>query len=306
MGSPSGGPHTYGGLMKFLTKLVTAVLLQNGVEPANVELKTRFALEQPIDDCSLSIYCKVSQLAVFLPGYIATFNESVLAFDVELELQQLLSGADVLCDEYESLAYISVWLELHREPQRQRDYRKSYFGLSDAQSELANQLAHACEPNISQMASSWLLHMDAFMRYVRNTLSQEMQFMLSLFDDLHHIALSRSTPQIIKTVTHGTDVLTIELSRLDSETIDGHLRNNTPVTTRKNAADYIRGIQSFAQTGGRLGYVTCRHFRSGEPVCRSLPTFLRNRGPYSDRKQLNRLIADTVGGRNHDIGLCDF
>ncbi|MBL5885693.1 hypothetical protein I7V28_19520 [Lelliottia amnigena] len=292
--------------MKFLTQLVTAVLLQNGVEPVNVEVKTRFSLEQPIEDCSLSIYCKISQLAGFLPGYIATFKESVLAFDVELELQQLLSGAEVLCDEYESLEYISVWLELHREPQRQRDYRKSCFGLSDAQCELANQMTHACEPNISQMASSWLLHIDAFMRYVRNTLSLEMQFILSLFDDLHQIALSRSTPHIIKTVTHGPDVLTIELSRLNSETIEGHLRNNSPVSTRKSAADYIRRIQSFAHTGGRLGYVTCRHFRSGEPVCRSLPAFLRNRGPDSDRKQLNRLIADTVGGRNQDIGLCDF
>lgn len=306
MGSPSGGPLNYGGLMKFTTDLVTAVLVQNGVKPVNVDVITKCSFYQPIEDYTFRVYCAVSQLVGYLPGYIASFEGSALAFDIELELRQLLVGAQDLCDEYESLGFISVWLELHRRPQDRQAFLKSTFDLPEAQCHLANQLITVSEPKVSQMASSWLLHMSDFLTYVRNTLAGEMLFMFSLFDELRQLALHRKRTQTIKTVTHGSDVLKVMLAALDIESIDMHLRNTPAVWTRKNASDYIRRIQSYAHSGARTGYVTCHRFNSGNEICRSLPAYLRAGEHEGGLKQINRLIADTVVGRNKDIGLSDF
>ena len=292
--------------MKFSTDLVTAVLVKNGITPINVEVMTKCSLDNSIDDCSFNIYCTVSQLVGYLPGYIASFEGSVLAFDIELELKQLLLGSEKLCYGYESLTYVSVWIELHRDPQRRQAFLKSNFGLPDAQRDLANQLTSACDSSISQIASLWLLHMDEFMQYVRNKLAGDMLFILSLFDALHRIAVQRKRTQVIKTVTHGTDVLKIMLAPLGVESIDRHLQSTSPVWTMKSATDYIRRIQSYSHSGGRLGFVTCHHFRSGNVIRRSLPAYLRAAEHDGGRKQLNRLIVDTVVGRNKDIGLYDF
>ncbi|AIX52471.1 TPA: hypothetical protein HMV82_15985 [Escherichia coli] len=292
--------------MKLATDLVNAVLIKDGVVPVSITEMPVQSLVNPLTQVHLSLYLKTTHLSRFVPDYVETLKDCPVSYDIGLELQQCISSAELLCEDMESLEFISVWIELYTCNSKQQRFEESNFSLRSEDIELAKMLACSHDLLISQAACFWLLYFDDFMRYVRNRLCTLLREVLILIAGLRNAFLHRNEDQLIKRVKYGNEMLEVTLKAIALCSMDRYLKSFTSLRTEAAASGFIKCVKSYISTGWRHGYIVCHYYRNGQSLGKSLPLFISETSEYSIQKRVNRLISSTISGRNKDLGLSDF
>ncbi|EPG7898260.1 hypothetical protein NLX27_004801, partial [Escherichia coli] len=142
--------------MKLATDLVNAVLIKNGIVPTSINELPVTSLVKPLTQVHLSLYLKTTHLSQFVPDYVESLKDCPVSYDIGLELQQCINSAELLCEDMESLEFISVWIELYTCNSKQQQFEKSNFSFRTEDIELAKMLSCSHEILISQAACFWL------------------------------------------------------------------------------------------------------------------------------------------------------
>lgn len=292
--------------MKLATDLVNAVLIMNGIVPTSITELPVQSLVKPLTQLHLSLYLKTTHLSKFVPDYVETLKDCPVSYDIGLELQQCINNAELLCEDMESLEFISVWIELYSCNSKQQRFEKSSFSFRDEDIELAKMLTCSNETLISQAACFWLLYFEDFMKYVRNRLCVLLRQVLFLIAGLQKAYLQRNEDQLIKRVKHGNETLEVTLKAVAPCSMERYLNSYTSLRTESAASGFIKCIQSYISTGWRHGYIVCQYSRNGQSLGKSLPLFIKEKSEHSIQKRVNRLMSATILGRNKDLGLSDF
>lgn len=292
--------------MKLATDLVNAVLIKDGIVPVSITEFPVQSLVKPLTQVQLSLYLKTTHLSRFVPGYVETLKDCPVSYDIGLELQQCISSAELLCEDMDSLEFISVWIELYTCNSKQQRFEESNFSLRTEDIELAKMLACSHELLISQAACFWLLYFEDFMRYVRNRLCALLRQVLILIDGLRKAFLHRSEDQLIKRVKHGNETMEVTLKAVALSSMDRYLKSYTSLRTKAAASGFIKCVQSYIRTGWRHGFIVCQCFQNGQPLGKSLPFYMKETSEHNIQRRTNRLISSTISGRNKDLGLYDF
>ena len=111
--------------MKLATDLVNAVLIKDGVVPVSITEMPVQSLVNPLTQVHLSLYLKTTHLSRFVPDYVETLKDCPVSYDIGLELQQCISSAELLCEDMESLEFISVCIELYKCNSKQLRFEES-------------------------------------------------------------------------------------------------------------------------------------------------------------------------------------
>nr|WP_250909966.1 hypothetical protein [Escherichia coli] len=156
--------------MKLATDPVKAILIRNGVEPVNISESSKLSLKQPLTELKFSLYLRTEHLSHFLPGYVYSIKECPLSYDIGIEIQKIFESLHLLNEEFESLGFVSVWIEMHQSIFEQSRFKKSNFTFREEEVELAKGLVCSHNSQISNAAYFWLQHFEEFMIYVRNKL----------------------------------------------------------------------------------------------------------------------------------------
>ena len=98
--------------MKLATDLVNAVLIKNGIVPTSINELPVTSLVKPLTQVLLSLYLITTHLSPFVPDYVESLIDCPVSYDIGLERQQCINSAELLCEDMESLEFISVWIEL--------------------------------------------------------------------------------------------------------------------------------------------------------------------------------------------------
>lgn len=292
--------------MKLATDLVNAVLIKNGIVPTSINELPVTSLVKPLTQVHLSLYLKTTHLSRFVPDYVESLKDCPVSYDIGLELQQCINSAELLCEDMESLEFISVWIELYTCNSKQQRFEKSNFSFRTEDIELAKMLSCSHEILISQAACFWLLYFEDFMKYVRNRLCALLRQVLILIAGLRNVYLQRNEDQLIKRVKHGNEMLEVTLKAVALCSIERYLKSYASLRTEAAASGFIKCIQSYISTGWRHGYIVCQYSKNGRSLGKSLPLFIKETSEHNIQKRVNRLISSTISGRNKDLGLYDF
>lgn len=104
-----------------------AILIRNGVEPVNISESSKLSLKQPLTELKFSLYLRTEHLSHFLPGYVYSIKECPLSYDIGIEIQKIFESLHLLNEEFESLGFVSVWIEMHQSIFEQSRFKKSNF-----------------------------------------------------------------------------------------------------------------------------------------------------------------------------------
>lgn len=292
--------------MKLATDLVKAILIRNGIEPVNISESSILSLKQPLTESKFSLYLRTEHLSQFLPGYVYSIKECPLSYDIELEIQNIFDNLDLLSEEFESLSFVSVWIEMHQSIFEQNRFMKSNFTFREEEIALAKGLVRSLNSQISNAAYFWLQHFEGFMIYVRNKLIELFQEAYDLILGLQQVFLIREKEELLKTVSYGDELYEVKLLAAELYSIEQNLKCSESISTKSQASAYINRIREFVRSGWRQGYIVCHHKRSNKISLMSLPKYVKDTSDRSARKQVKSLISATVCGRNIDFGLTDI
>ncbi|HAS1059058.1 TPA: hypothetical protein I3776_002692 [Enterobacter cloacae] len=292
--------------MKLATDLVKAILIRNGVEPVNISESSKLSLKQPLTELKFSLYLRTEHLSHFLPDYVYSIKECPLSYDIGIEIQKIFESLHLLNEEFESLGFVSVWIEMHQSISEQSRFKKSNFAFREEEVELAKGLVCSHNSKISNAAYFWLQHFEEFMIYVRNKLIDLFREAYDLILGMQQVFFIREKEELLKTISYGNDLYEVKFMAAELYSIEQNLKCSESISTKYQASAYINRIREFVRSGWRQGYIVCHHKRSNQISSLSLPMYLKDTSGRSARKRVKRLISSTVCGRNKDLGLTDF
>jgi hypothetical protein len=296
----------FGGHMKLITDIASAILSRNNISAVNVREPSNVSLGQPFAEINYSLCLNIAQLDQFIPGYVDSLLDCPIAIDIGLEITQVLKSAMLLCDDLDSLELVTVRVDLHQCEESQRQFMESNFSIRKDDVRLAKMLVRASDDTISLVAFYWLEHIEGFMRYVRNALSVLLYEAYDLVTALQAVYLRRVNEQTIMRVQYRADLLEITLSGILLSSLERHLSWPGQLRSYESAVEYLRKVQMYVRHGWKQGFITCHHTHNGQSQGRSLPAYLRVQSEHAKQRSLNHLISNTIRGKNKDLGLSDF
>lgn len=293
--------------MKLSNDVINAVLNKSGFNPVSVEEKSGLSIEKPFTKLTVSIYIEITQFRALIPDYIKSLKGCPLSIDIEMELNEIMSSAKLLCDDMRSLEFIPLWVEVSNGGYYGDHVPALTYKHRDEDVELAKYLTSVTDPKIQKAAMFWLLHFSDFMQFVRNTFSRLLEEAFTLLAQLQIVFCRRREMPTLKELQYRNETFKIQMRALDLTSLSSKLRYRVKDPSIHDARCYLKRIASFVNQDWQDGYVTCSHFSDGRYINQSTPCLLSLSKKNSQvRKFMNRLITDTRRGRAVDLLLADF
>ena len=293
--------------MKFIPYLVSAILVKNNVAFDYADVYPGVDFKSPIDQLTFKVSIKLSTLDEMVDSYVNSLGVSPLAYDVGLELKQVIRCADLLSEDVGfilSLESITVRVDLHSDPNRMLSERMRPFELCPSDTMLASSLARSSDKQVSDAASLWLQHFSEFMQFIRNRIADMHSGVLPLLESIRCKVCSRTTEVIIHTAQHGDDLVRVVFNPVILESLDRMLCRSESSLDSKVATDYLRFLRWYERKGWKHGSLTSYLYSCGVLIRQTESVWVQlNEFSKSNTKSLNRLVANVVTSRNIDLML---